>query len=892
MSGLASHYDPKEVEPGLDEAWETGGYYRAESVSEKPAYCICIPPPNVTGVLHMGHALVCTIQDILTRYKRMDGYNTLWLPGTDHAGIATQMVVERELATEGKSRFDLGREKFLERTFEWKETYRDRIVNQMRRLGVSVDWSRERFTLDEGYCEAVRTVFVQLYKEGLIYKDHRLVNWSPGIQTVLSDLEIDYKEMNGHLWYMRYPLADDPDVYVTVATTRPETMLGDTAVAVHPEDPRHKDLIGRDVLLPLVGRRIPIIGDDVAVDLEFGTGAVKITPAHDFNDFETGKRNDLEKISILTDEASLNDNVPEEYRGLDRLEARKKIVADLDALGLLEKVEDHVHSVGHCQRTGIVVEPMLSDQWFVRIQPLAEPAIDAVRTKDIRFVPETWEKTYFNWMENIRDWCISRQLWWGHRIPVWYCRDCGAEICEMTDPTTCSSCEGTNLQQDRDVLDTWFSSGLWPFATLGWPEETDDLKTFYPNTVMETGFDIIFFWVARMIMMGHKFMGESPFSDVYLHAMVRDEHGEKMSKTKGNVIDPLDVVDEHGADALRFTLAMMAGQGRDIKLNVSRVEGYRNFCNKLWNATRFVAMSTEGLDEEGYQRGLKAMDGHAEQWILHELDTCIEASHAALEDYRFNDAASATYQFAWHVFCDWYVELAKHPLRNDDDPAGKEAVQAALLYSLETMLRLLHPMMPHVTERLWGSLPDFVRGNHPMLIVADWPHRDARFTVDQSAVQAQEHVNAMISAIRNVRAERQVSHKTQLVATISCQDSAMRAGLEAGADQIRALCRLAELHFDSSEQAEPTDGAALSLVDGAQLLVEIPLDEQGKNEEQARLDKEISRCEDTVSHIQRKLNNPNFVDRAPDAVVERERARLEAALEELSTYQQQRSQLD
>jgi valyl-tRNA synthetase len=892
MSELATHYEPKDVEQDLDRIWAERGYYSPEVPSDKPSFCITIPPPNVTGSLHMGHALTLTIQDILCRWKRMDGYNVLWQPGTDHAGIATQMVVERDLmAEEGKSRFDLGREKFIERTFEWKEEYRNRIVNQMRRMGASVDWSRERFTLDDHYCKAVRKVFVELYKEGLIYRDHRLVNWSPGIHTVLSDLEIDYKDVKGHLWYMRYPLADGSGRSVSVATTRPETMLGDTAVAVHPEDPRHADLIGQEVELPLVGRKIPIIGDAILVDLEFGTGAVKITPGHDPNDFETGKRHGLPMISIFDKNACLNDEVPEQYRGLNRKDARAQIVKDLEALGLLEKVEDHPHSVGHCQRTGSIVEPMLSTQWFVRIQPLADPAIEAVKSGEIRFIPKNWEKTYFNWMENIRDWCISRQLWWGHRIPVWICEDCGADTCEIDDPSQCASCGGTDIAQETDVLDTWFSSGLWPFATLGWPDETEELKMFYPNSVMETGFDIIFFWVARMIMMGKKFMGSEPFADVYLHAMVRDEKGDKMSKTKGNVIDPLVVIDEHGADAMRMTLAAMAGQGRDIKLSLSRVVGYRAYCNKIWNATRFVLMNVEDLDEAGYKRGLANGGGVQEKWITSELTECIQKTQTALLDFRFNDAASEIYQFSWHTYCDWYVELAKATMYDESSPEAREAAQATALRSLENILRLLQPFMPHLSEKLWRALPAFAREDCDMVIVAQWPARDEQPAIDEGIVAAQRHVNEVISAIRNIRTERGVPPKNKVNIRLVAGDSELSVALQEATGSLKNLCRIEEIAFVENMDAEDSKGASLGLVASTEIAVFIPTDEAGLAEERQRLEKAIAKIKESVNHVQRKLNNPNFMERAPDSVVMKEKEKVAALEEELDRYQTRLAEL-
>ncbi len=696
---LPSSYEPKDVETKWYEHWEKMGYFHADVNDNKEPFSIVIPPPNVTGNLHMGHALNNTLQDILARWQRMKGKSVLWMPGTDHAGIATQNVVERLLASEGKSKYDLGREAFEKRVWQWKEHSGGQIQSQLKRLGASLDWQRERFTLDEGLSRAVRKVFVSLYNDGLIYQGYRIINWCPRCETALSDIETDYKELEGNLWHIKYPIKNSNE-FVTVATTRPETMLGDTGVAVNPEDERHKHLIGKTVILPLMNREIPVFADSY-VDMEFGSGFVKVTPAHDPNDFEMGKRHDLEEIIIMDEHGIINENGGK-YQGLDRYEARKKIVEDLTNLGLLEKVEKHVHSVGHCYRCSTVIEPYLSKQWFVKIKPLAEEAIKVVEDGRIRFVPGNWAKTYFEWMYNIKDWCISRQLWWGHRIPAFYCNDCGEVTVSMEDPKKCK-CGSTNIRQDEDVLDTWFSSALWPFSTMGWPDETPELKKYYPTSVLVTGFDIIFFWVARMIMTGVRFMKEIPFRDVYIHALVRDEHGQKMSKSKGNVIDPLIMMERYGTDAFRFTLAAFAAQGRDIILSEKRIEGYRAFCNKIWNATRFILMNLgEDFTPGTYDKSnLEVFD----KWILHTMNETVKAVDSALQQYKFNEAASLIYEFWWNEFCDWYLELVKQRIYSKD-PAMKEssAIAKQTLYTvLKTGLKLLHPFMPFITEG-YGAL--------------------------------------------------------------------------------------------------------------------------------------------------------------------------------------------
>ncbi|MCA1990417.1 MAG: valine--tRNA ligase, partial [Desulfarculus sp.] len=706
---LEKSYEPREVEERWYRYWEENQLFRADPASPKPPYSIVIPPPNVTGQLHLGHALDNTLQDILCRFKRMRGHEVLWMPGTDHAGIATQNVVERELAKEGLSRHDLGREKFIERVWQWKEEYGGKIINQLKRLGASCDWSRTRFTMDEGLSRAVREVFVRLYDEGLIYRGDYIINWCPRCHTALSDLESEHEPVQGGLYYIRYPFKNGKG-HLTVATTRPETMLGDTAVAINPADPRYQDLADDTVILPLMNREIPVIKDGY-VSLDFGTGALKVTPAHDPNDFELGKKHGLPALRVMDDSGRINAQGGA-YAGLDRFEARKKVLADLEALGLLEKQEPLAHNVGHCYRCKTMVEPILSQQWFVKVEPLAAEALKAVQEGRTRIVPAMWTKTYYEWMTNIKDWCISRQIWWGHRIPAWYC-DCGEMIVSRTTPETCPKCKASALRQETDVLDTWFSSGLWPFSTMGWPDQTPELAKFYPTSCLVTGFDILFFWVARMMMLGIKFMDRPPFHDVCIHALVRDAQGQKMSKSKGNVMDPLIIMDQFGTDAFRYTLAAFAAQGRDIRLSEERIAGYRNFVNKLWNAARFTLMNLEGdLEADpGLEPSLE------DRWIISRVNRAAAEAAAAIEDYRFNDAASALYQFTWHEFCDWYLELIKAPLYNAADPARQAATRRTLREVFSRLLRLLHPLMPFVTEELWQRLP----GAQGSIMRAPWP---------------------------------------------------------------------------------------------------------------------------------------------------------------------------
>ena len=909
---LPKAYDPTEAEARWYPTWMSRGYFRAEAISEKPPYCIVLPPPNVTGSLHLGHAVPATLQDILIRWKRMSGFNCLWVPGIDHAGIATQMMVERELKkTENKTRQDLGRAEFLRRVWQWKERYGARIAEQHRFLGASLDWSRERFTMDEASSAAVREAFVRLYEEGLIYRSKRLINWCPACHTALSDLEVEHEEREGSLWEIRYPIKGS-DRFLVVATTRPETMLGDTAVAVHPDDPRYRDLIGKTVVLPLLGREIPIIADAELVNPEFGTGVVKVTPAHDFNDYQTGLRHRLPMISIF-DESARTTREAGPYAGLDRFEARKRVLADLQAQGLLERETKPKLSVGLCQRSGTVVEPRLSLQWFVKIESLARPAIEAVEQGKTRIVPETWVATYFQWMRNIHDWCISRQLWWGHQIPAYYCKSCSARpqrrgraedpthpmfpeegdraapIVSRERPAKCPRCRGTEFEQDPDVLDTWFSSGLWPFSTLGWPKDTPELKTFYPNSVMETGHDILFFWVARMMMLGIHFMHDVPFPVVYLHAMVRDEKGEKMSKTKGNVIDPLHVIlgakpeelspsqrnkfpqgmPAYGADALRFTLAALMQQGRDIKLSLDRVDGYKAFANKLWNASRFALMNLKGLEPLA-ELARDADFALADRWILSRLNRTTRSTVEALSRFEFAEAASTIYQFVWHEFCDWYVELSKGPLYGDDAHARKRT-QSVLVYSLDQILRLLHPFMPFVTEEVWQKLP-LVRSVSSIMI-APYPVADPRFD-DSEAEAAMAPVIEAIEGIRNIRGESNVSPSMKVPAVIQSADPAVRQGLERWRHYLMPLAGVSSLEI-SAPGAKPQQAAAfVGVKTGMEIFVPlaglIDLDE-----ERARLAKEIQRVDADLESVRRKFDNPNFAAKAPREVVEKERARAD-----------------
>ena len=737
-------YEPNDVEKRWYKYWEDNNLFKAEPESAKRPFCIVIPPPNVTGSLHMGHALNNTLQDILCRYKRMKGYNVLWQPGTDHAGIATQNVVERDLAEKGTDRHQVGREKFIELVWEWRDRYGGMIINQLKRLGSSCDWSRERFTMDEGLSKAVRKVFVQLFKENLIYQGDYIINWCPRCHTALADLEVEHQERDSFLYYIRYPF-EKGDGYLTVATTRPETLLGDTAVAVNPEDERYKNLSGLYVLLPVLSRSIPVIFDKF-VDTKFGTGALKITPAHDPYDFEIGNTHNLERIKVIDDDGKMNE-IAGPYQGMDRFECREKILNDLKDKGLLDKIEPYHHAVGHCYRCKTMIEPILSKQWFVSVKPLAEKAIAAVKDGKTRIVPTNWENVYFDWMYNIKDWCISRQIWWGHRIPAWYCQECGEVMVFMEAPKECQSCKSDNLQQETDVLDTWFSSALWPFSTLGWPDQTDELTTFYPTSVLVTGFDILFFWVARMMMMGIHFKEDVPFRDVYIHALVRDAEGKKMSKSFGNVIDPLEVMDEFGTDAFRFTLAALAAQGRDIKLSEERISGYRHFVNKIWNSARLVLMN---LDEDGHIEPANLIYNLPERWILTRLGQVSDEIAKDLDEYCFNDAASLCYQFVWHEFCDWYLEMAKQGLYGQEE-AFRQSTKYTLQEVLKAVLKLLHPFMPFVTEEIWQRLPD----TQESIMEAKFPE-SSDYISDKRTISEMDLVMDVITGIRNIRGEMNI----------------------------------------------------------------------------------------------------------------------------------------
>lgn len=859
---LAKAYEPHSVEEHWYRVWEESGYFHAQVPTDREPYSIVIPPPNITGVLHMGHALNNTLQDILCRWKRMSGCEVLWMPGTDHAGIATQNVVERQLASEGSCRHDIGRDAFIDRVWQWKGESGGQIIGQLKRLGASCDWERERFTMDDGLSTAVREVFVRLYEEGLIYRDNRLINWCPRCHTALSDIEVEHEEQKGHLWHLRYPVAGS-DRFLVVATTRPETMLGDTAVAVHPDDERYRDLIGGYVILPLVDRQIPIIADEY-VDREFGTGVVKITPAHDFNDFEVGKRHNLDRINVF-DPSGIVNAAGHQYEGLDRFAARKKIVADLEAQGLLETIADHTLSVGGCYRCKTVVEPYMSLQWYVKVAPLAAPALAAVREGKTRIVPQQWENTYYEWMENIRDWCISRQIWWGHRIPAWYCDHCGEITVAKIDPDSCCHCGSDELRQETDVLDTWFSSALWPFSTMGWPEQTRELATFYPTSCLVTGFDILFFWVARMMMMGIHFMGDVPFRDVYIHALVRDAQGHKMSKSRGNVIDPLIIIDEYGADAFRFTLAAFAAQGRDIKLAEERIAGYRNFANKIWNASRFALMNLEGFTPDTVDSAALELS-NADRWILHRLNEAARETDGALRSYRFNDAASALYRFTWSEFCDWYIELIKDDLYKGT-AQRKATAQYVLWLVLEHLLRLLHPFMPFITEEIWQSLPG--ERPCPTIMAAAYPVINQEWNFVDGAGEM-ELVMEVIRGIRNIRGEVEVPPSREIAAILDCGSAESLHVLKRNEAYVMSLARLSDLALGAGLD-RPSDAAVQVAGD---VHIVIPL--RGLvnvEEEEKRLLKEIGKIEKDIDFLSRKLDNPEFVGRAPAAVVAKEQGK-------------------
>ncbi|OPY67740.1 MAG: Valine--tRNA ligase [Syntrophorhabdaceae bacterium PtaU1.Bin034] len=851
-------YDPKQVERKWYTYWKEKDYFRAESVSSKPPFCIVIPPPNVTGVLHMGHALNNTLQDIIVRFKRMSGFNALWLPGTDHAGIATQNVVERELLKDGLRPEHIGRDAFIKKVWEWKEKSGGTIIEQLKRLGSSCDWSRERFTMDEGLSRAVREVFVRLFEEGLIYRGDYIINWCPRCKTALSDVEVEHEETKGHLYYIRYPFADGGG-HVVVATTRPETLLGDTAVAVNPNDPRYASLVGRQMILPLVNKKIPVIGDTY-VDMEFGTGALKITPGHDFNDFEIGKKHHLEVIKVIDDDGRMNDRAFQ-YKGLDRFEARDRMIEDLRTAGLLEKIEDYPLVVGRCYRCKTVVEPIVSLQWFVRMKPLAEPAIQAVRDHRVRIIPEMWEKVYFEWMENIKDWCISRQIWWGHRIPVWYCDACNEFYVSREDITSCRTCGGP-VRQESDVLDTWFSSGLWPFSTLGWPDETDDLKTFYPTSLLITGFDILFFWVARMIMMGLHFRNDVPFREVYIHALVRDAEGKKMSKSKGNVIDPLLMIDKYGTDAFRFTFAMLAAQGRDVLLSEERIEGTRNFVNKIWNASRLTATLLENVT---FEPGYKPSSFLPDRWIRSRLQQVAKEVAEAIDAYRFSDAAHTLYSFVWHEFCDWYLELIKPNLYGKVTAFDAGVTAANLHATFIDMLKLLHPFMPFVTEEIYQRMP-FRKDES--IMVAPFPKVE-QDEVDEEGETQMGMIMGIIDAIRNIRGEMGFPPSTKV--DVEIRANGHRPLLETYGYYVKELARVSEIGYVTDHAPER---AAIGIFRDVEVFVPIR-DPEVIHREQARVEKELAKVTQEIDRLFNKLNNRAFREKAPAAILQKEEANFE-----------------
>ena len=861
---LSKGYEFADVEEKWLKTWEEQECFKAEMVDGKPSFSIVIPPPNVTGVLHVGHALNNTMQDVLTRYHRMCGDNTLWVPGTDHAGIATQNVVERQLATEGKSRHDLGRDDFVERVWEWRQEKGGTIINQLKKLGCSCDWERERFTMDEGLSNAVREVFVRLYKEGLIYKGDYIVNWCPRCLTALADDEVDHEDRKGKLYHLRYPFADGSGE-VVVATTRPETMLGDTGVAVHPDDERYAHLADVGISLPLTGRTIPVVFDH-HVQKDFGTGALKVTPSHDRDDYEIGRRHNLEMCKVMDEHGVMNE-LAGDYAGLDRFECRKKVVADLDRLGFLVKIDDYDHAVGQCYRCKTTVEPTTSLQWFVSVRPLADKAVAAVREERINIYPKSWYNTFYGWMDNIRDWCISRQIWWGHRIPAWTCLSCEEMIVESTAPQICPSCGSSDLEQETDVLDTWFSSALWPFSTMGWPEQTMELKTFYPTSILITSFDILFFWVARMMMMGIHFMDEVPFRDVYLHALVRDKHGKKMSKSTGNVIDPLVVMGQYGTDAMRFTLVAFAAQGREIKLDENRIEGYRFFINKMWNAARFSLMHVSECDDS-----IRDFVKHPEelplvhQWILSRTAHTINVVRRGLDEYHFNEVASALYQFIWHEFCDWYLEWIKADLFSDDERAKNQA-RGVLLVVLETVIKLIHPVTPFVTEEIWSVLP----GERKVLMKEEYPQRQSQWLND-SAENQMSVLMGIISGIRNIRSEADVhpSHRIEAFVTNISDEQAELVNNFSSA--ISEMTRLNGLRVQP-ETDKPSDAATYLFND-----VEIYVPLKGLidvDSELEKLGRERTKVEASLKQVNGKLGNEKFLANAPDAIVSKEKAKKE-----------------
>ena len=911
-------YNPKEIEARIYESWEDSGYF-SPSKSGEP-FCIVIPPPNVTGTLHMGHAFQDTIMDIIIRYQRMNGKNTLWQVGTDHAGIATQMVVERQLEKSGTSRQELGRESFEKEVWKWKEESGSTITKQMKRLGASTDWTKEKFTMDENLVRGVTKVFIQLYEEGLIYRGKRLINWDPVLQTALSDLEVSTTEEKGSLWHMKYPISDSED-HIVVATTRPETMLGDTAVAVHPDDKRYKDLIGQEVILPLTDRKIPIIADEY-VDQEFGTGCVKITPAHDFNDFEIGKRHDLEIISILDQSAKISPSAPAEYQGLDRFEARKKIVEDLEANGLMQEIEDYMLTIPRGDRSGAILEPLITNQWFLKMEPLAQPAIEAVKNGEIKFIPENWSKTYYEWLENIQDWCISRQLWWGHRIPAWYDNEGNVYVGESENEIRKQhNIENSiALIQDDDVLDTWFSSALWPFSSLGWPDETYDLKTFYPTNVLVTGFDIIFFWVARMVMMGLKFMDEIPFKEIYIHGLIKDKNGQKMSKSKGNILDPIDLIDgisldelldkrvqglmqpemekriindtkkefpngipDFGTDALRFNFAIQASTGRDIRLDLKRVEGYRNFCNKIWNASRFIKMNTNDFE----LLEIKDAEGHPiDQWIQSKFAETIDEVEKQFSQYRFDLAATAMYEFVWNDFCDWYIELSKALINEPGiKQSQKDYTKNNLIKMLDAILRMLHPTIPFITEEIWQSLSE--ENNNKSIMKADFPS-SKNWKADTEIAANTEWLKSFVSSVRQIRSEMTISPKQSIKIIVDDASNSDIKRLELFESFISNMGSVESIIHKEGPDDLPK--SAIALLKGMKIY--IPLEGLVDiEEEKARLQKKLSNLNQDLKSVKNRLSNDAFVEKAPKEVVDELKEKFKALSSDQTRIEEQLSLL-
>ncbi len=911
-------YNPKEIEARIYESWEDSGYF-SPSKSGEP-FCIVIPPPNVTGTLHMGHAFQDTIMDIIIRYQRMNGKNTLWQVGTDHAGIATQMVVERQLEKSGTSRQELGRESFEKEVWKWKEESGSTITKQMKRLGASTDWTKEKFTMDENLVRGVTKVFIQLYEEGLIYRGKRLINWDPVLQTALSDLEVSTTEEKGSLWHMKYPISDSED-HIVVATTRPETMLGDTAVAVHPDDKRYKDLIGQEVILPLTDRKIPIIADEY-VDQEFGTGCVKITPAHDFNDFEIGKRHDLEIISILDQSAKISPSAPPEYQGLDRFEARKKIVEDLEANGLMQEIEDYMLTIPRGDRSGAILEPLITNQWFLKMEPLAQPAIEAVKNDEIKFIPENWSKTYYEWLENIQDWCISRQLWWGHRIPAWYDNEGNVYVGESENEIRKQHNieDSIALIQDDDVLDTWFSSALWPFSSLGWPDETYDLKTFYPTNVLVTGFDIIFFWVARMVMMGLKFMDEIPFKEIYIHGLIKDKNGQKMSKSKGNILDPIDLIDgisldelldkrvqglmqpemekriisdtkkefpngipDFGTDALRFNFAIQASTGRDIRLDLKRVEGYRNFCNKIWNASRFIKMNTNDFE----LLEINDAEGHPiDQWIQSKFAETIDEVEKQFSQYRFDLAATAMYEFVWNDFCDWYIELSKALINEPGiKQSQKDYTKNNLIKMLDAILRMLHPTIPFITEEIWQSLSE--ENNNRSIMKADFPS-SKNWKVDTEIAANTEWLKSFVSSVRQIRSEMTISPKQSIKIIVDDASNSDIKRLELFESFISNMGSVESIIHKEGPDDLPK--SAIALLKGMKIY--IPLEGLVDiEEEKARLQKKLSNLNQDLKSVKNRLSNDAFVEKAPKEVVDELKEKFKALSSDQTRIEEQLSLL-